>query len=174
MSDSSIKVAHISSRRDFLHRRHTTELGAEPGPAASKTRFLPLESTTIDKLPFDYVQCSLLIPSVVHHLWRHLVAHHLLHSILKDICFADIEYVITATNASSTNDTTNYQQLEFIGDSILKYSVSVHLYAKQVSWPEGYLSKGRDLIVVNSRLSCDSFEIGLDRYIIIDPFTARK
>jgi dsRNA-specific ribonuclease len=176
VDDNSFKVIALSKRRDFLHRGFTVKSeGTEDNQdLVPKTEILPVESSTMDKLSLDYVECALLIPSVMHHLWRHLLARNLKSSTLKDVGFVGLENIITATNASSANAATNYQQLEFIGDSILKYIVAVQLYAKHPAWPEGYLTHARNRIVANSRLSRAAIEAGLDHYIVTDPFTAKK
>jgi len=48
------------------------------------------------------------MPLVMDHLWRHSIADHFIHSVLKDMGFADIEHIITATNAPFANNNNNY------------------------------------------------------------------
>ncbi|KAI9802439.1 MAG: hypothetical protein M1825_002823 [Sarcosagium campestre] len=173
----AIKVVALPKRRDFLHHGYPVGHDEDKNEAAitdRKTRILPVESSTVDKLSLDFVECSLLIPSVLHQLWRRCLALDLSSSFLEDVKFSTIEYIITATNAPSANETTNYQRLEFFGDSILKFLVSIHLYKKHTSWPEGYLSRAKDRVVGNSRLARAGAEAELDRYIVTKPFTARK
>jgi dsRNA-specific ribonuclease len=175
--DDTIRVLALPKRRDFLHygypdRQEQDKSGA--GLKETKTRMLPVQSSTVDKLSLDFVECSLLIPSILHQLLRRLLALDLSSSLLKDVAFDNVEYIITATNAPSANETTNYQQLEFFGDSVLKFLVSIHLYQAHKSWPEGYLSRAKDQMVANSRLARAGVEAKLDRYIVSEPFTAKK
>jgi dsRNA-specific ribonuclease len=174
--DISIEVIALPRRRDFLHRGAVKADSTNGGPhlPARRIEILPIESSTIDKLDMDFVECALLIPSILHHLWRHLIAHHLGTAVLKDVDFIKLDYVITATNASRANATTNYQRMEFIGDSVLKYLVSMQLFARHPSWPEGYLTIAKHRIVANSRLARAAMEAGLDSYIVTEPFTAKK
>lgn len=174
--DGTIKVVRLPKRRDFLHRSFTTKSDNEDGTDCTEKPifFFPLESSTIDKLPMDYVECSLLIPSIMHRLWRQSLALDLYSTVFENQGFLNLNYVITATNAPSANEDSNYQRLEFIGDSVLKYLVCLNLYAKQPSWPEGYLSRAKDQAVANSRLSRAALAVGLDRYIVTKTFTARK
>jgi dsRNA-specific ribonuclease len=95
-------------------------------------------------------------------------------SVLAGVGFSTVDHIITATNAPSANEATNYQRLEFFGDSVLKFLVSAHLFKARGYWPEGYLSRGRDQMVANSRLARAALETGLDPYIVTEPFTARK
>ncbi|OBT88022.1 hypothetical protein VE02_02895 [Pseudogymnoascus sp. 03VT05] len=174
--DGTIKVIRLPKRRDFLHRSFASKPDTEHEVDCSEkpALFLPLESSTIDKLPMEYVECSLLIPSIMHRLWRKALALDLYKAVFEDQGFLNLDYVITATNAPSANENSNYQRLEFIGDSVLKYLVCVNLYVTQPSWPEGYLSRAKDLAVANSRLSLAALAVGLDRYIVTKTFTARK
>lgn len=175
--DTSIKVIALSKRRDFLHHYPTVKSDStenKSGSPTKKTLVLPLQSSSIDKLSQDYVECSLLIPSVMRRLWRYALALDLSSSVLQDVGFVNIEHICTATNAPSANEATNYQRLKFVGDSVLKYLVAVHLYAVHKSWPEGYLSIARDRIVANSRLARAAIEIGLDCYIVTRAFAAKK
>lgn len=174
--DGTIEVVRLPKRRDFLHRSFAVKSDTEKEVDVSEKPvvFLPLESSTIDKLPMEFVECSLLIPSIMHRLWRQALALNLYNTVFEDQGFLNLDYVITATNAPSANEDSNYQRLEFIGDSVLKYLVCVNLYAIQPSWPEGYLSRAKDQVVANSRLSRAALAVGLDRYIVTKTFTARK
>lgn len=174
--DGTIKVIRLPKRRDFLHRSYAIKSDTEDEVDCSEKPvfFLPLESSTIDKLSMEYVECSLLIPLIMHRLWRQALALDLYNAVFEDQGFLNLDYVITATNAPSANEDSNYQRLEFIGDSVLKYLVCVNLYATQPSWPEGYLSRAKDQAVANSRLSRAALAVGLDRYIVTKTFTARK
>ncbi|KAL5345606.1 Dicer-like protein 2 [Pseudogymnoascus australis] len=174
--DGTIEVVRLPKRRDFLHRSFAVKSDTENEADASEKPvvFLPLESSTIDKLPMEFVECSLLIPSIMHRLWRQALALNLYNTVFEDQGFLNLDYVITATNAPSANEDSNYQRLEFIGDSVLKYLVCVNLYAIHPLWPEGYLSRAKDQAVANSRLSRAALAVGLDRYIVTKTFTARK
>lgn len=174
--DGTIEVVRLSKRRDFLHRSFAIKSDNKDKIDFTEKPvfFLPLESSTIDKLPMDYVECSLLIPSIMHRLWRQALALDLYRTVFENQGFLNLDYVITATNAPSASEDSNYQRLEFIGDSVLKYLVCLNLFAKQHSWPEGYLSRAKEQVVANSRLSRAALAVGLDRYIVTKTFTARK
>lgn len=86
----------------------------------------------------------------------------------------NLSLVVTAISASSANEATNYQRLEFLGDCILKMCTSVQLVGEYPLWHEGYLSARKDNLVSNSRLSNAAVEIGLDPFILTRPFTGHK
>jgi hypothetical protein len=172
-----IKVIALQKRQDFLRpssaiRSQDKKIGGDG--SNRQAQFVPVHSSIVERLALEYVKCSLLIPSLLHLLWRHCLATDLSGSVLRGVGFVDAGLVITATNTPAANETTNYQTLEFIGDSLLKYLVSLNLYLSHPSWPEGYLSRARDRIVANSRLARAAVETGIDRYIITNTFTAKK
>jgi hypothetical protein len=74
----------------------------------------------VDRLSLDFVECSINTASTT--VWRRSLAVDLSNSVLEDVSFSNVEYIITATNAPSSNETTNYQQLEFLGEPISIYS----------------------------------------------------
>lgn len=61
-----------------------------------------------------------LIPSITHVVEVYLVATELCKTILKDVKFSDITLVATAISAPVAREATDYQRIEFLGDSILK------------------------------------------------------
>ncbi|GME65217.1 Ribonuclease III [Neofusicoccum parvum] len=81
--------------------------------------------------------------------------------------------VLRAITASSTNE-QDYQRLEFLGDTILKYSTAVQLMAEHLQWPESYLTERKDRIVSNGSLAKASRRVGLDKFIFTKSFTGAK
>ncbi len=73
------------------------------------------------------------------------------------------------TKELNLNDLSNYERLEFFGDSVLKLFTSKLLYEKYAEYPEGDLSKIRSILVSDAILSGIAFEIGLDKLIKLGP-----
>ena len=61
----------------------------------------------------------------------------------------------------------NYERLEFLGDAVLKLSVSDILYKKYSDYTEGDLSKIRSIVVSDNTLSKIANEIGFCELIIL-------
>lgn len=161
----------LPRRTDFLH------------PVANKNSIskhhtakqcYPAEQCSVDKLPMKYAMFTLFVPSIIHTVEIFLVAHELANSILLPIGFENLELVLTAISASVAREATNYQRLEFLGDSLLKLHTSLHLSAANLYWHEGLLSAAKDKIVSNLRLTKATIETGLDKFILLDPFTGSK
>jgi dsRNA-specific ribonuclease len=125
-------------------------------------------------MPFKLVQLGLFIPSIMHRYEVYLIAENLSTTLLREVQISNLSLVVTAISASSAREDTNYQTLEFLGDSILKMCTSVQLMAEYPLWHEGYLSAKKDRLIANSRLSRAAIETGLDKFIITKAFTGYK
>lgn len=152
--------------------------GPSPSPSSNtvsnKLIIFPASDCTVDKLPAREAIFGLFIPSILDHLEVALIAHELRQTILREVPFSSSRLVITAITAASANAVTNYERLEFFGDSVLKFVVSCQQFLQHANWHEGYLSESRDEIVKNSRLARVAIDTGLDAYIIDKQFTPRK
>ena len=128
----------------------------------------------IDKLPFIYSQFALLIPSILHRVEVSMIADDLCKNVLPSVRFSNLSVVLTAISTTASQAPTNYQRLEFLGDSILKTFTSLTLLARHLNWHEGVLSHKKDHIVSNANLARATLARGLDRYILTKPFTGNK
>ncbi|EFQ99474.1 hypothetical protein MGYG_02485 [Nannizzia gypsea CBS 118893] len=135
---------------------------------------IPARQSSISMLPMGFTKFALFIPSLIHSIGRFLLAEDLSNTILSSIGFKDIKLVLTAITATSARENTNYQRLEFLGDSALKLHASMQLLADHPIWHEGILSKKKDSIVSNSRLWKAAVDTGLDRFILTTCFTGAK
>jgi dsRNA-specific ribonuclease len=166
-----LSVLKLPRRSDFLHEipRETQE------PVRKRfSHVLPLVRCTVDKLPFRITQFAMLMPSILHRLQVYMVGDLLSKAILADVDFSNPDLLVMAITASSAMEETNYQRLEFLGDSLLKICTSMQLLAEYPLWHEGYLTARRDQVISNSRLARAALKVGLDKFIITAPFTGRK
>ncbi|KAL6882375.1 hypothetical protein HDV57DRAFT_509507 [Trichoderma longibrachiatum] len=160
-------------RTDFLHKLHGDPAKNEPS-SKPYARVYPLPWATVDTIPARYAQFGMLIPTVIHELGVMLMAKELAHSVLQDIGISDLHLVKEAISARSASEPVNYERLEFLGDSILKFCACMRAAAENPDYPEGYLSWWRDRLVSNSRLYKAALEFGLPRFIVTKPFTGQK
>ncbi|KAI0771427.1 P-loop containing nucleoside triphosphate hydrolase protein [Irpex lacteus] len=73
-----------------------------------------------------------------------------------------------------SQETVNYQRLETLGDTVLKYVTSINLFSQYPLWHEGYLSRRKDHAVNNNRLAKEAIRLGVEKWIIRDRFVPRK
>ena len=166
-----LSLIRIPRRSDFLHR-----IPKRPGPFSAKAHslVLPTSHCIVDDTPFKVFQFGRLIPSIIHRFGITLLADQLSKTLLKEVEIQDLDLIVTAISASSAREDSNYQRLEFLGDSILKSCTSAQLAAEYPLWHEGYLSAKKDRLVSNSRLSRAAIETSLDKFIVTKPFTGHK
>ncbi|KAL8829951.1 MAG: hypothetical protein Q9191_001706, partial [Dirinaria sp. TL-2023a] len=165
-----LRVKKFPKRADFLHPV-PSQNSKKTGPGF---RYLPAKDCEVDRLAFEHSQFALFIPSITHVVEVNMLADHLCNNLLSSLRFEDLSLVITAISASAARETTNYQRLEFLGDSILKYFTSLTLIATHLNWHEGVLSHQKDHIVSNASLARSALAVGLDQYILTKPFTGHK
>ncbi|AEO71724.1 uncharacterized protein THITE_2033760, partial [Thermothielavioides terrestris NRRL 8126] len=148
---------------------------AAPAPSSKPyPRVLPASRLRVDSVPAVYAHVGLLIPAIVHALEAHLVAKDLLESRLERTGITDLSLVVMAISTSAARGPTDYERIEFLGDSILKFCTTINCAAKYLKYPEGCLSPLKDKIVSNSRLFRAAVEFGLDRYIVHKTLTLHK
>ncbi|CAK7223739.1 Dicer-like protein 2 [Sporothrix curviconia] len=141
-------------------------IGSPPGTANSKKQLREWERFEAE-MKQTYESDQLLEAS--------LVAAELLSSTpLKQLPIRDVSLVATAISASAARLPTNYEHLEFMGDSILKVLATVNCAAQNPDVPEGQLSLYKDRLVANSRLCRAALELGLDRFILTKQWSLKQ
>jgi ribonuclease-3 len=71
----------------------------------------------------------------------------------------------TALTHSAADHHDNYERMEFLGDSILGFIISEHLYHNYPNLSEGELTKFRSMIVCEASLYEVAEDIGLSRFV---------
>jgi dsRNA-specific ribonuclease len=166
-----LSVSKLPRRSDFLHK---IPIKNQEPVRRRFSHVFPCTRCTVDKLPFRLTQFAMLMPSILHRLQVYMVGDMLSKTVLADVDFSNLELVVTAISASSAVEETNYQRLEFLGDSLLKICTSLQLLAEHPLWHEGYLTAKRDQVISNSRLARAALQVRLDKFIITETFTGRK
>ncbi|HKL94155.1 MAG TPA: ribonuclease III [Clostridia bacterium] len=84
--------------------------------------------------------------------------------------FKNIEFLVQAfthNSYSTTKHTKSYQQLEFLGDSILDFVVAKILIERYPEFPEGKLTKLRAQIVSEAPLSGATTRLGIEKFMLL-------
>ncbi len=173
LDEPQLLVTRFPKRRDFLH-----PIPADQNRNEAYTRIeqVPASECTMSKLPARYSIFALLFPSILHKFEVYMTVQSLMDTILKPVSFTaeDLPMITTAVTSAATGEENNYEKLEFLGDTILKFIASIHLMANNLRWPESYLTATKGRIVSNAFLSRASLAAGLDQYIITKRFTGAK
>ena len=102
-------------------------------------------------LQFPLAYTAFFIPSVCIRVERQLLLQELRETIGIPV---DHKLFEEAMTTPSGNPLVNYERLENLGDALLKYAVSMHLFLKYPKLHEGQLSVMR-MQMVNNRILCE-------------------
>jgi dsRNA-specific ribonuclease len=177
LDNDSLQVVALPRKRNFLDSERASSIRRSRllnNKSSPKVHSFSVEDTKFDKISPSDVEFSLLIPSLLRHIESYYIAAQLVTSTLPAVRFQDLKLVVEALLTPSADDTMNYQRLEHIGDTVLKFLTVTHLFASHPKWHEGYLSEAKDVIVANNRLAQVAIQSKLDRYIMSTPFAPRK
>ena len=78
-----------------------------------------------------------------------------------------LKTALTHSSYANENKVQSYERLEFLGDSILSFVVSTHLYSSKDNIPEGEMSKLRAAIVCEKSLDECAKRLEFGNYLIL-------
>ncbi|KAI8934644.1 hypothetical protein NX059_008337 [Plenodomus lindquistii] len=162
-------VNRFPKRRDFLHPvlGDASNRRAEP---------LPISECIVDNVPAWYSIFALLVPSIMHKVECEFIADELRTTVLLPLSIepTTLPMIIKAFTSSSTDESEDYQNLEFLGDCVLKFIASLHLMAANLKEPESFLTQRKGRLVSNGSLARASVAAGLDQFVMTTRFTGAK
>ncbi|KAK5330969.1 Dicer-like protein 2 [Exophiala xenobiotica] len=135
------------------------------GLAISQTKSLDVDDCSVKGVASIYGPLLMLLPSILHIVSAALRAQHAEHHVLKDIGFSNTEHLVPALLAKSACGMLNYERLEFLGDTYLKYRASLQMYFDNPLAMEGCLTVMVMDLVSNLRLERAFRDAGLEPYI---------
>ncbi|KAF7313697.1 hypothetical protein HMN09_00526500 [Mycena chlorophos] len=120
-------------------------------------------------VPARTFRTALLLPSIMHRVDSFLLVKEVNARFFRNqISESRLDEAITAP---SSRMELNYERLELLGDSFLKYLASVYVFVYQPSTREGALHVARQEIVNNQSLFRAVASVGLPAYIQSRPFS---
>lgn len=126
-------------RTDFLHRLQgdptKDQVSSRPYP-----RVYPLQWATVDTIAAKHAQFGMLIPTIIHELGVMLMAKELANTVLQEVDISNLDLVKEAISARSSSEPVNYERLEFLGDSILKFCTCIRAAAHSMLFIAVFLS----------------------------------
>ena len=126
-----LDVLQWTRRADFLHAVR----GDQATSSCSKPYrwVLPISQATVDVVSPRVVELGMLIPSIIHELEIQLIALELSSTLLARVGITDLQLVVQAISAPSAIEPVDYERLEFLGDSILKFCTVIQAYSERKS-----------------------------------------
>ncbi|KAK6434106.1 Dicer-like protein 2 [Oleoguttula sp. CCFEE 5521] len=173
----SLLLRPFTKRRDFLHTIPAEEvlITAASNAANAAKEAVPASECNVANLPLSESVFAALLPSILHVIGVDLLAQKLRSDCLSAISFQRSELVVEAISAPAARERLgDYNRLEYLGDTMLKFFTELQLYAQHPIWPEAQLAAEKDRIVRNSNLARAAVARSLDNYVLTEPFTAAK
>ena len=143
---------------------------------SQKTMLLVQDSTTVALISSHEAQYALWAPSIIRHLQVTCTV-----SSMRDTLFIGtppaqipLDLLLTAITTPFAQERSHYQRLETLGDTTLKYVVSIQLLSAHPLWHEGYLARRKDHAVSNANLAKFAIERKLYKWIIRDVLIPKK
>lgn len=127
-----LQLRKWTRRSDCLHRPKANRSTLIPSKKSYRY-VLPVPWASIDGVSSKYAQFGMLIPSIVHEIEINLIVLELANTLLQPVHIRNMELVRTAISARKASEPLDYERLEFLGDSILKFCTSIHASAERES-----------------------------------------
>ncbi|BGP13262.1 hypothetical protein JCM10213_004968 [Rhodosporidiobolus nylandii] len=136
--------------------------------ASRRLRTFPSTMVRRTSLSLEFWQNFALIPSLNHLITSRLHAA----SALSTFHFPsiDVERLAEAFTLPSCGTGRSYETLEFVGDSVLKFATSVHIYLEYSAADEDRMTRLRENSVDNRGLRRRSLDTGLASFLIPHSF----
>ncbi|KAF7336662.1 hypothetical protein MVEN_02101000 [Mycena venus] len=132
-------VQHFPPRTNFLIP--VPEKASPPTPP-KEIHLLPRLSyvTLCSEVETQY---AFLLPSILRAMAMSMTVNSLRETLFSDMALSTVPepLLMTAMCAPVSQEKTNYQRLETLGDTVLKFMSSIQLLAEYPLWHEGYLTQ---------------------------------
>lgn len=174
-----VECSPFPKRRNFLKARHThfesehDDMDDEDEEMDDWNFFLDSEGCLVKRQPIEYAWTMRFLPSILYHMEMILIGERLQKEGLAQITFRGLPELVQAITSPSTMLLDNYERLEFLGDSLLKYHTTHQLYHQFPHWHEEHLTRQRNTIVSNISLAEAAEKKGLDKFILRDAFIGK-
>ncbi|XP_061353511.1 endoribonuclease Dicer homolog 3-like isoform X2 [Gastrolobium bilobum] len=137
---------------------------------------MPPEVLVRIDVPIEVLKSFYLLPSLMYHLESLMLASQLRKEIDFNTCSFQIpsSLILEALTTMKCSESFSMERLELLGDSVLKYAVSCHLFLRYPEKHEGQLSEWRSCLTSNSALHRFGTDRKLQGYIRDSAFEPRR
>lgn len=148
----------------------------EPSSELKYINLIPRLSSIVLLSPVD-ADYAFLLPALLRSIGMLTTTHSLQKAVFtpaSPISSIPMQLLMVAITAPSSNERKNYQRLETLGDTVLKFVCGIQLLSEYPLWHEGYLTRKKDHAVSNVRLAKENVARELYRWIIRDMLLGKK
>jgi dsRNA-specific ribonuclease/ERCC4-related helicase len=173
----AVLARRLPRRIDYLTKSSAPP--STPGPTSSamgEKKLLEIaECTVLPHLSPSLIATMQFIPSILRMIEFALVARVCCTQVLQAFGIVNEPRLLEALTSPLASGDINYERLEFYGDTLLKLYACLQVYSEPQNscLPEGYLTIKATKLVNNARLHRAALDIGLDQFMIHEPFKPR-
>lgn len=162
LQDNNQPLIEVSKAATVLNRLNPVH---KPLIETNKTgpKYLIPELCGKCTIPASIYRTALLLPSITRRIDDFLIVKELNAQFFANMILE--QHLLSAVFAPSATFETDYERLELLGDSFLKYFSSVYVFVFNPALSEGALHKARQHIISNKVLTQCALSIGLPSYI---------
>lgn len=162
LQDNNQPLIEVSKAAAVLNRLNPVH---KPFVETNKTgpKYLIPELCGKCTIPASIYRTALLLPSITRRIDDFLIVKELNAQFFANMILE--QHLLSAVFAPSATFETDYERLELLGDSFLKYFSSVYVFVFNPALSEGALHKARQHIISNKVLTQCGLSIGLPSYI---------
>lgn len=169
--DQPVLTAH-----KVLHRLNVLDVPTEKEQQTTTRCFVCPEPLDISHLPLDVASMGLVFPAVIHRIESYLIALEFCETLDLSI---KPELALEAVTKDSDNSGdmraekvnfqrgmgSNYERLEFIGDTFLKMATSISTFIRNVGKDEHWMHVDRMTLICNANMFDNARRNGFPKYI---------
>ena len=162
-------VRALPRRTNFLlPNKEANKEASDEIPLQIKYHLLIPEETRIPLLSPDELESAFLLPSILRALGMLSTVSSLARSLFSGSPLSTIPVtsLMPAVTAPVAGERDNYQRLETLGDTVLKFITAVQLLAQHPHWHEGFLTRQKDHTVSNANLAKVNLKRRIYQWII--------
>ncbi|KAJ7158709.1 hypothetical protein C8R46DRAFT_1002374 [Mycena filopes] len=167
-------VQYFPPRTNFLIPIPDTRRASPPAPP--KLLHLDPRRSYVTLCSDTDTEYAFLLPSVLRSMAMSMTVNSMRDTLFPDLTISTVpEKLFTiAMCAPISQEQFNYQRLETLGDTVLKFMSSIQLLGEYPLWHEGYLTQKMGHSVSNVRLAKANIGHGLYKWIIRDRLIGKK
>ncbi|VDC02152.1 unnamed protein product [Peniophora sp. CBMAI 1063] len=170
-----LEVKPLTSRMNFLAPVPPEARGDDA--ASQRSIVLLPDWATIGLISADEARFAMYAPSILRYLAMANTIISMRETILRPAfgdAMPDLKLLLEAGTAPVAQESYNYQRLELLGDTVLKFLTSVNLLAEHRYWHEGYLARRKDHSVSNTSLAKAAVAKKMYLWVVRDRFSPRR
>lgn len=118
--DCYLVLKKWTKRADFTH-----SIKEDPSAQIPSSKRLgwvyPMSWCRVDTIRKSHANFAMFIPTIIHEIEVMLTATKLYNNLLRPLGISDLQLVIEAISSRSAVEPVDYERVEFLGDSILKF-----------------------------------------------------